>query len=719
MAVVQGIREKVHLPIYDSVFVEPDKQLRESTSSTIGTLKFFVNVQSKTKLETNLQSASLLPHYNTFEARAMRVVISDLPPKFPEEITAGKADDELPVTDDGRQTAIDGDRHASSGETGFDEDKVVTADIEFDARPRSIELLQKAREASSRRITLDIVRDEDDDHADRRGRGADRRRSSTTMLEARAAASIVDGRGSRSMIFDDDLDRKAPPTEQISPHDGAGTLISKFIYNTVTTLYVGEKIMIQMPTWFFPAGAGAVLGRRQVRDARRAFADGHVPFRRADLHRQAAELPRRDRGARQGRAEGDSEDLRAVLHLGRARRLHDARRPVVAARPWRKLMAVMPAAMRRRAAGAARGRTETGSAIPYDAAASFETEGRPGRVVAGVINIDVDGTFVATAIGYGLEEDRRRPLDLPEIVPGGASDSRRNLPARATSVSATSRPTCSWMASASSRIRPCSTRVRHADRASALERVIAQAARGNVLEHLVPRSEVSFFFSIVDSNSGRELQDEPIHNLASLGKTNGERPFRVLPRPLSFAPRSTVRLQVIENSEGVRGTLFIVLYGYKILAASHCPEPVVRALQGTPECPGEIIGLPADRITPFDYVANLQLVNRPGRLITQDVNVNVEGGFVATALGYALQAESRAAEAQRRHRAPRRGHARADRECRRRDQPGGAAALAVRRPGGRRWFSHPAEPAACRLAGRRRAERERSRRSSSTRCSSR
>jgi hypothetical protein len=53
-----------------------------------------------------------------------------------------------------------------------------------------------------------------------------------------------------------------------------------------------------------------------------------------------------------------------------------------------------------------------------------------------------------------------------------------------------------------------------------------------------------------------------------------------------------------------------------------------------------IIGLPTDRITPFDYVANLQLLNRPGRLITQDVNVNVEGGFVATALGYALQAES-------------------------------------------------------------------------------
>ena len=70
MAIVQGIREKVHLPLYDSMFVEPEKQLRDNERSS--TLKFFVNVQNKTRLETNLQSASLLPHYNTFEARAMR-----------------------------------------------------------------------------------------------------------------------------------------------------------------------------------------------------------------------------------------------------------------------------------------------------------------------------------------------------------------------------------------------------------------------------------------------------------------------------------------------------------------------------------------------------------------------------------------------------------------------------------------------------------------------
>src|SRR5688572_7394424 len=84
MAIVQGIREKVHLPIYDSLTVEAGKQLRDAEPSS--TLKFFVDVQKKTKLETNLQSASLLPHYNTFEARAMRVVISDLPPEFSDSV---------------------------------------------------------------------------------------------------------------------------------------------------------------------------------------------------------------------------------------------------------------------------------------------------------------------------------------------------------------------------------------------------------------------------------------------------------------------------------------------------------------------------------------------------------------------------------------------------------------------------------------------------------
>ena len=66
----------------------------------------------------------------------------------------------------------------------------------------------------------------------------------------------------RIELADVDIEEKitglaaAPPKEQIRPKQRAGSFIGKLIYNTVTTLYVGEKIMIQMPTWFFPAGAG-------------------------------------------------------------------------------------------------------------------------------------------------------------------------------------------------------------------------------------------------------------------------------------------------------------------------------------------------------------------------------------------------------------------------------------------------------------------------------
>jgi len=255
-------------------------------------------------------------------------------------------------------------------------------------------------------------------------------------------------------------------------------------------------------------------------------------------------------------------------------------------------MAVMPAAMRLRAAGAARARNETGSAIPYDAAASFELQGKPGRVVAGVINIDVDGTFVATAIGYGLEEDCRRAFELPVIVPFGTDTAGETF--RLGDIRLGDIPPDVLIDGFRVRPDPAFIDGNTTGPRVPLDRVIAQASRSNVLEHRVPRSDVSFFFSLIDSNSGRELQDEPVNNLASLGKANGERPFRVLPQPLSFAPRSTVRLQVIENSEGVRGTLFIVLYGYKLLAASHCPESVVRALRASADCPGEIIGLPTD-----------------------------------------------------------------------------------------------------------------------------
>lgn len=244
MAIVQGIKEKVHLPIYDSLTVESEKQLREFETSS--TLRFFVNVQNKTKLQTNLQSASLLPHYNTFEARALRVVISDLPPEFPQDPTA--KDEGLAVLDpDGKQLKPDGTPAANDAEA-------VTADVEF-GLDRLMELLRRARASADEETTVEA---DDDDVTLKKLVGGN-----LTDLSDAEVNNVAKAQGALTFTvlelekFIDDLPEKnRPPKEQIRPNDGAGTLIGKLVYNTVTTFYVGEKIMIQMPTWFFPGGAG-------------------------------------------------------------------------------------------------------------------------------------------------------------------------------------------------------------------------------------------------------------------------------------------------------------------------------------------------------------------------------------------------------------------------------------------------------------------------------
>lgn len=247
MAIVQGIREKVHLPIYDSLSVEPRKQLRDAEPSS--TLKFFVDVQKKTKLETNLQSASLLPHYNTFEARAMRVVISDLPPEFPEKSETIKLSDEgydvMDASDPPVAIVVDSSgKVVASGTAGS---TVVTADLTL-GLDRVMELLREARETEDKTAIINVDEEGVELIAGTLAVDVD------SVVDA--GGSIEISKGELETLIGDLEEKFRPVAEQVRPNDGAGTIIGKLIYNTVTTLYVGEKIMIQMPTWFFPAGAG-------------------------------------------------------------------------------------------------------------------------------------------------------------------------------------------------------------------------------------------------------------------------------------------------------------------------------------------------------------------------------------------------------------------------------------------------------------------------------
>ncbi len=228
MAVVKGVKERVHLPLYDSIAIKPGKRLGEVLSSNV--LRFFQDVTGKTKLQTNMQAASLLPHWNTFEARALRVVISDLPPQFPADIMIklrlGVVDANglpIPVSDMSQeQKTIEVERFK------------LTHFVEF---KRRVEDFQRGpfRLSQDDLLELDLT-------------------GNAALLQPGEFAEI--NRAALQRASDGFRREVVPANEQIFPNNGFGTMIGKIIYNTVTTFFVGEKIMIQTPTWFFPAGAG-------------------------------------------------------------------------------------------------------------------------------------------------------------------------------------------------------------------------------------------------------------------------------------------------------------------------------------------------------------------------------------------------------------------------------------------------------------------------------
>jgi hypothetical protein len=213
--------------------------------------------------------------------------------------------------------------------------------------------------------------------------------------------------------------------------------------------------------------------------------------------------------------------------------------------------------------------------IPYDYVAKFTLQGKRGNRVQDVINISIEGAFVAAAIGYSFI-----PAKLADLLPipvtpasGPIFASLGPPPAKLNEIIA---ETIVDHLKLNIRVRPpqpaASTVT--ADReatvnqlASVLDPLLSDPRM--LIECLLMRfCGIDFKYSIVDSGTGRELQNQPIHNIAGLGEATGERPFRPLAKPMLFLPRSTIRIEVEEISVGSlysNAELFIVLHGYKML----------------------------------------------------------------------------------------------------------------------------------------------------------
>jgi hypothetical protein len=357
MAVLKGIKEKAHLPLYDSLFVRPRRQLREVESSSV--FKFFVNAQGKTRLETNMQSASLLPHWNTFEARALRVVISDLTPRYPAEIeeclkssadnaggrgiaTPAPRPDAAPVStagagvkltpqmlDQARERVEAFNAALANGAESAQELEARLGLLRSFCDPQKMgrilqthrtlrllradlaALIRRSKAKSQKLEALNQFADE----LEAMSEGADDLRFIKQLDEGASCLDAIEkemafARHVREISFADvqsaleaakDVAYPAPPRPELPPRaplpgrtpadgspeqilvclkrrvsdefriplveqifGGAIRLFAKLIFNSVTTFFVGEKVMIQAPTWFFPGGGGPYSGNGRV-----------------------------------------------------------------------------------------------------------------------------------------------------------------------------------------------------------------------------------------------------------------------------------------------------------------------------------------------------------------------------------------------------------------------------------------------------------------------
>jgi hypothetical protein len=228
MARVHGVSEKLQSPHYDAFVVPgptngtPSKTFKEMMTDP-RVLRFFVDIQNKTRLETNLQASGVLPSRNSFEARAMRVVVSTfcVPPKtlkHPEIrkaiINAAKA---YPISDPESTLATDSEKQALINS--------IRTEIEKYAGPINI----------SEYVRTAII---------------------SAVEEYRVSNhAYEDPEGYLISEIQDAFEAGC---------ESGNTFLSELIYNSVTSLLVGEKIMIEMPTFWFPAGAGVNSGDGSV-----------------------------------------------------------------------------------------------------------------------------------------------------------------------------------------------------------------------------------------------------------------------------------------------------------------------------------------------------------------------------------------------------------------------------------------------------------------------
>ena len=229
--------------------------------------------------------------------------------------------------------------------------------------------------------------------------------------------------------------------------------------------------------------------------------------------------------------------------------------------------------------------------IPFDYAFRYDLRGERNLVQNSTVSVSIEAAFTAVSIGYGVVPTVQ-PIEFgippPPIPAGGgsialASTAPRFLPASMDEVIVALAKTLGEdVRLPGGRIGPrTAAALRDGIRLNPefAEKILLTSVGGSLPSEILvrafrsvaaPPERIAFKYALFDDGSGREFQSEPILSLAGLGASDGGRPFRYFARPIEFAPRSAIRMQITELSE-FQGELHVSLQGYKTLGGFGTP----------------------------------------------------------------------------------------------------------------------------------------------------
>ncbi len=225
--------------------------------------------------------------------------------------------------------------------------------------------------------------------------------------------------------------------------------------------------------------------------------------------------------------------------------------------------------------------------IPFDIAFRYELTGQPENVINKTVTVSIEATFVAVSIGYGVIPDSTPIIfaasptsgiitgksgTLTDILP--LVDSLGKALGEDTARLGRVGPKTAAALTNGVKLNPTlAERILLSDVNSPLDQDTLDQAFQLVG---APADQIQFLYALFDEGSGREFQSDPVLNIAGLGISNGERPFRYFAKPIVFAPQTTIRMQVTEKSK-FQGELHVSLQGYKALGG--VGTPTGRALR--------------------------------------------------------------------------------------------------------------------------------------------